>query len=240
MLEQLVHESNKVGLSMNAAKTKLMTNLDKIPIKVKGTNIEYVEEYTYLGQTISPKDLTTKEINNRVQLAWKRYWSLKEIVKNPEVSLKAKKRVFDSCILPVLTYGCQTWNLTKQNMRKLETCQHSMERSMLNVKLKDRIKLDTLRNETKINDVTYCIRKLKWRWAGHMMRSNKNKWAKDVTEWCPRQNKRKKGRQCLRWEDDIQKVAGVTWSRMTRNRKLWQAFGEAYARMQDNLSTGVK
>ncbi|CAH2236653.1 jg16480 [Pararge aegeria aegeria] len=178
---------------MNTKKTKLMTNQDKIPITVNGTIIDYVDEYFYLGQIISPKDLTSKETYNRKQQACKGYWSLKDIFKHPLMPTKAKKRIFDSCILPIMTYGCQTWSLTKQNMHKLETCQHSMERSMLNVKLKDKINLEKLRNVTKIKDVTYCIRKPKWRWAGHMMRSNKEKWAKDITEWCPRQNKRKKG-----------------------------------------------
>ncbi|CAK1591052.1 unnamed protein product [Parnassius mnemosyne] len=237
MLEELVYESDRVGLSMNTTKTKVMTNHDKVPITVNDTKIEYVEEYIYLGQIISPKDLTTKEINNRVQLAWKRYWSLKEIFKNPQIPLKAKKKIFDSCILPIMTYGCQSWSLTKHNLRKLENCQHSMERSMLNIKLKDKIKLETLRNQTKINDVTHCVRKLKWKWAGHMMRNNKEKWAKNVTEWCPRQNKRKKGRQRLRWEDDIRKIAGVTWRRITQDRKAWQALGEAFADTQDNHKT---
>lgn len=117
--------------------------------------------------------IVTKEIDNRVQLAWKRYWSHK-VVKNPRVPPKSKK-IFDFFILPILTYGCQTWSITKQNMRNLEPCQHSMERSMLNDKLKDKIKLETLLNQTKINEITYCIRKLKWRWAGHMLRSTNNK-----------------------------------------------------------------
>lgn len=241
MLEQLVHESEKAGLSMNTSKTKLMTNGDKVPIMVSNTTIEYVEEYTYLGQIISPKDLTTKEISNRINLAWKRYWSLKEIMKNPQIPLKSKKKIFDSCILPIMTYGCQTWSLTQHNMHRLETCQHSIERSMLNVKLRHRIKLKTIRKQTKLTDVTYCIKKLKWRWTGHMMRNKKDKWAKDVTEWYPRGNKRNPGRPSRRWEDDIKRLAGGTWRRKIHDRKLWQALGEAYAGKQDNLSdTGVE
>ena len=36
-----------------------------------------------------------------------------------------------------MTYGCQTWSLTKALVKKLETSQRAMERRMLNVKLKD-------------------------------------------------------------------------------------------------------
>ncbi|XP_064074798.1 uncharacterized protein LOC135194102 [Vanessa tameamea] len=43
MLEQLVFESENIGLSMNTSKTKLMTNVEQIPIVVNGSNVEYVE-----------------------------------------------------------------------------------------------------------------------------------------------------------------------------------------------------
>lgn len=237
MLEELVRESDKVGLQMNMSKTKVMTNKEKLPIIVNDNTIDYVEEYTYLGQIISPKDLTTKEVENRTSIAWKRYWSFKEIMKNPCIPINAKKRVFNSCILPSMTYGCQTWSLTKHNMHKLEVCQHNIERSMLNIKLRDKIKLKIIRKQTKTTDVKYCIRKLKWKWTGHMIRNKKDKWTKDITEWCPRQNKRKRGRQRRRWEDDIVRVAGATWMRKAHDRKLWKSLGEAYAVKQDQMDT---
>lgn len=50
-----------------------MTNSE--PIEIKGQQIEYVDEYCYLGQIISPKDQITVEINKRksVECGWKRY-----------------------------------------------------------------------------------------------------------------------------------------------------------------------
>lgn len=43
-----------------------MTNFEKIPITVTDKTIEYVKQYTYLGQGKSPTDLTNKELNNRI------------------------------------------------------------------------------------------------------------------------------------------------------------------------------
>lgn len=236
MLEQLAEESQKAGLQMNALKTKLMTNRSKIPIKVKDDTIEYVEEYTYLGQTISPTNISSKEIQNRINSTWKRYWSLKEITKNPDIPLNLKSRVFNMCILPVMTYGCQTWPLTKENINKLEVCQHSIERSMLNIRKRDKKTLKFIRNKTKIADITYTIKKLKWKWVGHILRTKQDKWAKDVIEWYPREGKRARGRPFLRWEDDIKSTAGTHWRRKTHNRMLWKNLGEAYAERQNNLA----
>ncbi|KAG6462790.1 hypothetical protein O3G_MSEX013475 [Manduca sexta] len=116
-----------------------------------------------------------------------------------------------------------------------------MERSILNIKLKDKIKLINIRNKTKVIDVPYTVKKLKWEWAGHMLRNSKNKWTKDVTMWYSRDGKRRQGRQNIRWEDDIKKIAGPTWQRKAANRKLWKTLGEAYAKGQaDNNVTGVE
>lgn len=53
MLYKLVNESEVMGLRINMEKTKTMTNSKKIPIEVNQGIVEYVDEYIYLGQTIS-------------------------------------------------------------------------------------------------------------------------------------------------------------------------------------------
>ena len=44
-----------------------------------------------------------------------------------------KIKLFDQCVLPVLTYGCETWTLNSKSIQKLNTTQRSMERQMLNI-----------------------------------------------------------------------------------------------------------
>ncbi|KAI8425160.1 hypothetical protein MSG28_006989 [Choristoneura fumiferana] len=50
------------------------------------------------------------------------------------------------CVLPVMTYGSETWALTMGLMRKLKVTQRAMERAMLGVSLRDRIRNDDIRN----------------------------------------------------------------------------------------------
>lgn len=155
MLQELDKESSKAGLIMNLEKTKVMTNgPQKLPIYINNTKIEYVNEYLYLGQLISPIDLTTKEIERRIGHAWRTYWSLKDIMKSTVMSMAIKRKLFNTCILPVFTYGCQTWALTKAHIKKLEVCQNSMERSMLGKKRSDRIRIKTIKRNTKLKDMT--------------------------------------------------------------------------------------
>ena len=38
----------------------------------------------------------------------------KEILQDKQLPISLKKQVMDQCILPAMTYGCQTWSLNKQ------------------------------------------------------------------------------------------------------------------------------
>ncbi|XP_045491132.1 uncharacterized protein LOC123691006 [Colias croceus] len=230
MLEDLERESRKVGLTMNITKTKIMTNATESPIILNSKPIEYVKEYTYLGQQISINNVMSKEIDTRIGLAWKSHWRLKEIMKNEETNVYIKKKLFNTCVLPVLTYGCQTWSLTKAQTSKIRTCQTSMERSMLNIRKKDRVRNKTIRKRTKVEDVICKTRKLKWEWTGHILRGCE-KWNRTLIFWYPKNGKRKRGRQIRRWEDEIVATAGKTWTRTALNRKEWKGMEEAFAKL---------
>lgn len=233
MLQQLADVSDKAGLSMNLNKTKIMTNSSQTDkIKVNNEQIEYVQEYVYLGQLISTEGCMEKEIERRVTNTWKRYWSLSEVMKNKDMPMKEKRKVYNMCILPCLLYGCQTWALTEHLANKIKVCQNSIERSTIGVKRKDREKLINIKSKTKFKNAYTTYKQLKWRWTGHMMREKQEKWTKLITEWYPLDGKRHRGRQVKRWEDDVKKVAGSTWTRTAKMRNDWRALEEAFVGRQ--------
>ena len=51
-----------------------------------------------------------------------------------------------------MTYGCQTWSLKKALIKQLETSQRAIERKMLNVKVKNRIRNTFIRQRTRVTD----------------------------------------------------------------------------------------
>ena len=55
--------------------------------------------------------------------------------------------------MPIMTYGCQTWSLTKELSSKLQTTQRSMKRKMLNIRLQDKLPCTTIRQKTGVTDV---------------------------------------------------------------------------------------
>lgn len=65
MIKSLAKKSGEIGLVMNPIKTKLMTNSIEVNIEVYGSRLEFVKQYVYLGQIISPEDSMSKEINKK-------------------------------------------------------------------------------------------------------------------------------------------------------------------------------
>ncbi|XP_037782019.1 uncharacterized protein LOC119578522 [Penaeus monodon] len=74
-----------------------------------------------------------EEIKRRITLGWQAFGKASAILKNKEFPLVLKRQVYDQCITPTVTYGSETWNLTKKQLLKLRSMQREHERIMLGV-----------------------------------------------------------------------------------------------------------
>ena len=74
-----------------------------------------------------------------------------------------RKRMYDQCVMPTMTYGAETWTTTKHLKQKLMTAQRAMERRMLNITIRDKIRNSEIRKQTKVKDVMLKIKEAKWR-----------------------------------------------------------------------------
>ncbi|CAH2245611.1 jg6536 [Pararge aegeria aegeria] len=82
-----------------------------------------------------------------------------------------------------------------------------MERAMLGVSLRNQIRNVEIRRRTRVTDIAQRVAKLKWQWAGPIVRRKDGRWGPKVLEWQPRTGKRSVGRPPTRWTDDIKRVA---------------------------------
>ena len=95
----------------------------------------------------------------------------------------------DTIILPAMTYGAETWTLTKHLERKLAVAQRSMERSLLTITKREKIKNEVIRSKTGVTDIIEELQCMKGQWAGHVARMSNIRWAKKTSEWTPREGK---------------------------------------------------
>jgi hypothetical protein len=183
LLNELNKEGRKDGMKMNKKKTKIMCNEiarkgRRTGIMVDGEQLEEVNEYKYLGRLLTPGNEMAKEIDERITSAWKRFGQYSTFLRDQRMPMCLKRKIMNTVILPSMTYGAETWSLTKRHRHKLAVTQRSMERSMLGVTRRDKIRNEDLRSRTGVKDVIEKVTEAKGKWAGHVARMKNHEWAK--------------------------------------------------------------
>lgn len=224
MLRQIHTECQKIGLEIHPDKTQWMKNsfCEKHTIKLNYKTIEEVQSYKYLGQTIQMNNDISTEIKNRKRAAWIGFNKIKEVLTDNNIAMEKRSDLFNTHILPALTYGSETWNTTKIEEEGLRVTQRAIERRMCNVSKLEHIRNTEIRRRTRVKDVVNAIYESKKRWTGHVARMKDNRWTQRTTDWYPRDKKRKQGRPNTKWEDSIIKSIGVFWKRTAQCREIWK------------------
>ena len=139
MLRQLNEESSKLGIRMNMKKTKVIFNkfTRETVVRLNTTEIEKVEEYVYLGQLVMMQNDKIDEIKRRIVAGWIVFNKNRDIMQS-KVPMCLKRKVYNQCVLTAITYGSQTWAITKRMQERLRTTQRSMERVMVGTTRRDR------------------------------------------------------------------------------------------------------
>lgn len=89
---------------MSKSKVILNRHAESIPFSLGNKTLEEVGQYDYLGQVLSADSNHEKEIGCRITLGW-RAFSKHSDVMNSKLPLSLKIKVYNQCILPVMTYG---------------------------------------------------------------------------------------------------------------------------------------
>ena len=128
-------QSAKVGLKINATKTKLMPIGTKRGdgVSVAGERFEEVDEFTYLGSIVSKKRGTDEDIQARIGKVRQAFAMLRPIWRSTALTTKTKLRVFGPNVKAVLLYGSETWRLTKRLEQKLQVFINKSLRNILRI-----------------------------------------------------------------------------------------------------------
>ncbi|CAH2237226.1 jg11197 [Pararge aegeria aegeria] len=89
--------------------------------------------------------------------------------------------------------------------------------------------------EPELTDIAQRVAKLKWQWAGHIVRRRDGRWGSKVLEWQPRTGKRIVGRRPTRWTDAIRRVAGSRWIQAAQNRGIWNSLQKTYVQLLTSI-----
>jgi hypothetical protein len=135
-----------------------------------------VEEYKYLGTTLTNQNSIQEEIKSRLRSGNACYHSVQKLLSSRLLSKNLKIKIYRTIILPIVFYGCETWSLTLREERKLRVFENMVLRRIFGPR-RDEVTGEWRRLHTEeLNDL-YCSPNIVWviksrrmRWAGHVAR----------------------------------------------------------------------
>ena len=222
--------SNQLGLIVNTQKTKIMAINDKsnkTPIKISDTNIEEVDNFTYLGSVISNDNGTSKDIKSRLSKARTAFCQLRPIWRSTSLSRNTKLRIYNSNVKSVLLYGSECWRIIQTDFNKLSAFHNTCLRKICKIFWPNKITNKDLYELTAQRDIRDEIKLRRWKWIGHVLRRDKNNISKVSLRWTPT-GKRKRGRPKETWRRTVEseiKEMGMSWpevEKKAQDREIWR------------------
>nr|VZI00492.1 unnamed protein product [Spirometra erinaceieuropaei] len=166
------------GLVINTQKTVVMhqppPNSATVPnappqISVDGTQLQVVENFPYLGSTLSPNTKIDGEVANRISKASQAFGRLQSTVWNRHgLQLSTKLKMYKAVILPTLLYGAEACTVYAKQARRLNHFHLSCLRRILRLNWQDRIPDTDVLERTGILSIYAILRQIQLRCSGHL------------------------------------------------------------------------
>jgi hypothetical protein len=87
--------------------------------QIGSKSFETVEEFKYLGTALTNQNSIHEEIKSRLKSGNACYHSVQNLLSSSLLSRSVKIKIYRTIILPVVSYGCETWSLTMREERRL-------------------------------------------------------------------------------------------------------------------------
>ena len=194
----------QTGLKINCVKTESLRINAKnaAPFTVDDKDMKDVEEFTYLGATITTSGGATEDMKIRIGKARKTYYRFKKIWNSSLYRKKTKMKIFQSNVISVLLYGSETWKMTEGDEKCVDTFVHTCLRRILKIFWPTRVSNDEVRRFAGVEKVSTQIRKKRWRYIGHVLRKRPDDNQRIALSWTP-DGKRKRGRPKETWRRTV-------------------------------------
>ena len=166
----LKSSAERIGLKIHARKTKIMRFNTRVEERVRlGEELlEDVDQFTYLGGIVSKKGGCDEDIRSRLGKARAQFNRMHRIWNSPIFSIKTKVRLFNTKLISVLSYGCDTWKMNEGDKRKLDSFQNNCLRKIMRIRWPRRISNVDLHQRTGVDKMSEVIMRRRWAWIGHL------------------------------------------------------------------------
>jgi hypothetical protein len=164
----------KINVSTKAAfQTGIQNRVDQ-QLVIGDHSTEVVDSFVYLGSCTADDNNEYEEIQRRLMLANKAYFSRVALMRSGDIHRKTLIMLYKILIRSVLMYGCETWVLSQKSENALRVSEIKILRRIfgpVNDNGQWRIRYNHEVYEVhKEPDLITCIKIRRLRWAGHIQR----------------------------------------------------------------------
>ena len=139
-------------------------------ITVNDTVLNDVENFTYLGSTISRHANIDEEVIYRIAKASNTFGRLQSNVwVRRGISLTTKMKVYQAVVITMLLYAGESWTIYSRHVRQLNKFHISCLCKLLRIKWQDQIPYTEVLLLTGMPSIHTLLSKVQVRWAGHVL-----------------------------------------------------------------------
>jgi len=192
------------GLTISLKKTQVMAqDVSSAPqIKIGDHTLEAVQDFTYLGLTISSNLSLDKELSVRIGKAATAMARLKRRVwDNTMLTINTKMMVYRACVLSTLLYGSEAWTVYTRQEKRLSAFHMRCLRRLLRITWQDRITNIDVLSRAGMPSMYTILTQRRLRWLGHVCRMEDGRIPKDILYGELTTGTRPRGRPVLRYKD---------------------------------------
>ena len=126
-------ESEKISLTLNIQKTKIMAASPITSWQINGETMETVTDFIFLGSKIPEDGDCSHEIKRYLVFGRKAMTNLDSILKSRDVALPTKVCLVKAMVFPVVMYGCERWTIKKAECSRIDAFELWCWRRLLRV-----------------------------------------------------------------------------------------------------------
>ena len=120
LLMKVKEESEKVGVTLNIQKTKIMASGPITSLEIDGETMETVRDFNLGGSRITADGDCSHEIKRCLLLGRKAMTNLDSILKSRGITLPTKVHRVKAMIFPVVMYGCESWTIKEAEHQRTD------------------------------------------------------------------------------------------------------------------------
>ncbi len=228
LLDIIVKESERMGLSINKKKTfsMVISKKEKPPtcrIKIQEERITCVNQFVYLGSMITSDGRSEKEIRRRIGIAKTAFKKMANVLASRNIRKETRIRILKCYIWSTLTYGCETWTISQKTQKQIEAVEMWFLRRMLKVPWVHRLTNREVLEKAETRSLMKAIIRRQIKFFGHAMRRESLQHLATTGKF---DGKKARGRQRRTFLDEMGRFTGKTridLLQMSRNREVWRA-----------------